>query len=162
MTKLTIFLPDSTERALAARATSIGADLAHYCANVLTDFIADDRGLSPLNQKAHNGGISGANEAKPEISIPTMELIRQIILILRDEGGSARKPDVEKALFEKNKNEFSKPYWQAPVGEGIPRWKKNAQFARLDARKMGLIKATEESGHGVWELTDKGRRWQLD
>lgn len=92
--------------------------------------------------------------------ITEKDLVKQVLTFLQRRGGSEQKAIVEKSLFEANKGDFSKPYWQVLVGGGVPRWKKNIQFARNTACKFGWIKSPEDSGRGIWELTDKGRQWK--
>lgn len=162
--KITLFLPDSTHETLNGLAKLEGVEVSHYCSNVLTDFSASHRQTQP-NCLA-NGKLDYASknlgDLKPDKDIPEMQLIEDIILILRKTGGSAEKIAVEEAVYEKNKNEFSKPFWNEPVGGGVPRWRKNTQFARNTARKMNLIKSPEHSGRGFWELTEKGWKWKFE
>jgi hypothetical protein len=88
--------------------------------------------------------------------------MREILVYLHRQGGSASKVAVEQAVFEKFKDDFKAPYYTELVGGGVPRWKKNVQFARNTARNMGLIKPPDESGRGNWEATEKGRQWRFD
>lgn len=163
--KITLFLPDSTHETLASLAKSAGMEVHHYCSNVLTDFTASNR-HAENNQHSVNGKFNNISKnstnLKPGKAIPEMKLVEEIVLFLRKRGGSAEKVMVEEAVFEKNKSEFLKPYWNVPVGGGVPRWKKNTQFARNTARKMDLVKAPEDSGRGLWELTEKGWKWKFE
>jgi hypothetical protein len=163
--KITLFLPDSTHETLAGFAKSEGVELSQYCSNVLTDFSAGERRIEYVRHST-NGGANNSPQnpkgSKPNKVIPQKQLIEDIILFLRKSGGAAEKAVVEKAVFEKNKTEFSKPYWNELVGLNVPRWKKNTQFARNTAREMELIKAPEDSGHGLWELTEIGSKWKFE
>jgi len=165
MKSITLFLPDSTHETLNRAAKIPGMELAHFCSNVLTDFAASNLSAEQAN-KSKNGNsihISVAKDAsKPDKAIHEMQLVEEIVMFLRKKGGKAEKIVVEEAVFEKNKSEFVKPFWQTPVGGDVPRWRKNTQFARNTARKMDLIKTPEESGHGVWALTDKGWKWKFE
>jgi hypothetical protein len=163
--KLTLFLPNSTYETLASLAKLEGVEISNFCSNALTDFSASKRRVEreeqPMNGKL-NHIAKNLDDSKPDRAIPEIQLIEDIILFLRKKGGSAEKVMVEEAVFEKNKSDFSKPYWNASVGGGVPRWKKNTQFARNTARKMDLIKAPEDSGRGLWELTEKGWKWKFE
>jgi hypothetical protein len=163
--KLTLFLPDSTHETLTGLAKLEGVEISNFCSNILTDFSASNR-RAERKEPATNGKLKhiskNLNDSKPDKEIPEMQLIEDIILFLKKKGGSVEKVTVEEAVFEKNKNEFSKPYWNVPVGGGVPRWKKNTQFARNTARKMDLVKAPEDSGRGLWELTEKGWKWRFE
>jgi len=165
--KITLFLPDSTHETLAGFARSEEVELSQFCSNVLTDFSASRRLVEhkkhPTNGKFNRSHFTeDAKDSKPDKIISQKQLIEDIILFLRKKGGSAEKVMVEQAVFKKNKGEFSKPYWNALVGLNVPRWKKNTQFARNTAREMELIKTPEESGHGLWELTEKGWKWKVE
>jgi hypothetical protein len=163
--KITLFLPDSTHETLAVLAKSEGVEVSHFCSNILTDFSASRRfiehKLNPTNGKFRHFTES-SKDSKPDKTISQKQLIEDIILFLRKNGGASEKIAVEEAVFEKNKDEFSKPYWKVFVGLNVPRWKKNTQFARNTAREMELIKAPEDSGHGFWELTEKGWKWKFE
>jgi hypothetical protein len=164
MKNLTLFLPDSTYKTLNDTARATGMELLHFCSNVLTDFAASNRSVKE-HEKSRNGKFVHNSEktyvSKPDKTIPQMQLVEEIINFLRKNGGKAEKVAVEKAIFEDNKSEFSKTYWQTVVGGNELRWKKNTQFARNTAKVMGLIKTPEESGHGIWALTDKGWKWKF-
>jgi len=161
-----MFLPESTYEMLNGLAKSAGIELSHFCSNVLTDYAVQNQRAKVWNHKeqSNNGEIVHVSQKslQPDKAIPEMMLIKEIIMILKKNGGSAEKVVVEKTVFEKNKNEFSKPYWQAPVGGGVPRWQKNTQFARNSACKLGLIKSPVESGRGIWELAEKGWKWKFE
>ena len=161
MTNITLFLPVSTYETLAGVAKSAGVEIAHFCSNILTDFAADNRreGHSTNGYTIH---ASKLGDSKPDKAIPEIQLVEDIVMFLRKQRGSATKVKVEEAVFEKNKNEFPKTYWQKPLVGGQLRWKKNTGFASNTARKMGLLKTPEDSGRGVWQLTEKGWKWKFE
>ena len=82
-----------------------------------------------------------------------------LIEVLQALGGKARKPDAESEAYRRKKSVFDQHY-KHPVGEGIPAWKKQFQFARQRARNQGLVEPPENSGEGIWELTSKGRLFE--
>ena len=108
---------------------------------------------------------SNANRsAKPTVDINEKQLVQAIITELRDNGGEASKSVVEDSVYQRSKSAFDDPYYQELVGPqvgfpGVPRWRKNIEFARNTARQMGLIKPPEESGRGIWALTETGKKW---
>lgn len=158
-----MFLPESTYEALNDLAKLAGIELPHFCSNVLTDYAASNLRLKSLNHKAlSRNGESIPVSQKPDKAISEMDLIKEIVMILKKRGGAEDKAVVEKMVFERSENEFSKPYWQSPVGGGVPRWQKNTQFARNSACKLGILKSPEESGRGIWELTEKGWKWKFE
>jgi hypothetical protein len=166
MKNITTFLPESTYEMLNTLAKSAGIEFSHFCSNILTDYAADNQLsiISSHNEHLRNGesGHFPQKQLQPDKPISEMDLIKEIVMILKKQGGSAEKVAVEKAVFEGNESEFSKPYWQEPVGGGVPRWQKNTQFARNSACKLGLLKTPEESGRGVWELAETGWKWKFE
>jgi hypothetical protein len=111
-----------------------------------------------------HGSDSGrvyVSQTPPPGEITEMDLLNAIIACLKRHGGKLDKPDVEREVFEMFKEQFQHPWYLEPVGGGVPRWQKNVQFARHTAcNTLRLIKPPEQSGRGVWELTDKGHRWE--
>jgi hypothetical protein len=96
----------------------------------------------------------------PQGEIREMDLINAIIACLKRHGGKLDKPEVEREVFEVFKASFQHSWYQELVGGIVPRWQKNVHFARNTAcNTLGLIKPPEQSGRGIWELTDKGREW---
>ena len=95
---------------------------------------------------------------RPHRELTEAEWINALVSTLKGLRGKAAKPVVEAAVFEDSKELLSHAWYQDPVGEGIPRWKKLFQFARNKARRRGLVKKPQESGIGWWELTDEGWR----
>jgi len=110
--------------------------------------LISEKNTSSANQFEKSPALKPANRVKKQ------EIIDGLVAYLKSQGGSAPKHEVEQALFELFKDTFQDPFYGECVGGGVPRWKKNVQFARNTARERGLIKG--ESERGVWELTEKG------
>jgi len=107
-----------------------------------------------------DSGRVNVPQTPPPGEIKEMDLLNAIIACLKRHGGKLDKPDVEREVFEMFKEQFQHPWYLEPVGGDVPRWQKNVQFARHTAcNTLGLIKPPEQSGRGIWELTDKGHRW---
>jgi hypothetical protein len=107
---------------------------------------------------------NGSRSAKPTVDINEKQLVQAIIAVLRGNGGAASKSIVEDSVFQRFKFAFDDRYYHELVGPqvgfpGVPRWRKNIEFARNTARQMGLIKPPEESGRGIWALTETGKTW---
>jgi len=147
MVQLNIVLPDSTFKLLTGNAQSRGVDPAQYCSVLLTETLQTE---AP--------GVTST----PHERVSERDLMREILGYLKARGGKAFKVDVEQAVFEKFKGVFETAFYLESVGWGVPRWKKNLQFARHRAKNMGLLKPPEESGRGIWELTQKGQEWDFD
>ena len=85
------------------------------------------------------------------------ELIPHIVKILYENGGKATKAFVENEIFTLFQHEFEKPYYNETVSHGVPRWKHHIAWAKERAKQRhGFIKSADESGRGIWELTDAG------
>jgi len=107
---------------------------------------------------------NGDDTIKPTVDINEKQLVQAIITTLRENGGAGSKSVVEDSVFQKFKFALNHPYYHELVGPqvgfpGVPRWRKNIEFARNTARQMGLIKSPEESGRGIWALTETGKKW---
>jgi hypothetical protein len=108
---------------------------------------------------------NGNGPLKPSVEVNEKQLVQAIVTTLNENGGSALKSVVEDSVFQKCKYALDDAYYQELVGPqvgfpGVPRWRKNIEFARNTARQMGLIKPPEESGRGVWALTESGKKWR--
>jgi hypothetical protein len=88
------------------------------------------------------------------------DLIPYIIKILHKHGGRASKKQVDEEIYQIFQDEFRDEWYQGMVSYGIPRWKHNIAFAKERAKLLhGYIKSAEESGRGIWELTQEGEKY---
>ncbi|MGO9476432.1 MAG: DNA sulfur modification protein DndB [Limisphaerales bacterium] len=78
-----------------------------------------------------------------------------LIEVLRALGGRARKPDAEAEAYRRMKPVFDQHYKHL-VGEGIPAWKKQFQWAWDRAKRQGNGELPEKVGQGIWQLTSVG------
>jgi len=91
------------------------------------------------------------------------DLIPYIVRALKRSNGRAPKKQVDKEIFKELEEIFKLPYYQELVANNkVPRWKHNIAWARDHAQRQGLIKPPLESGRGVWELTEEGRKAESD
>jgi hypothetical protein len=96
----------------------------------------------------------------PEKKITQDDLIPHIIKILYKHGGRASKKQVDEEIYQMFQDEFQDEWYQGIVSHGIPRWKHNIAFAKERAKLLhGYIKSAEESGRGIWELTQEGEKY---
>jgi DNA sulfur modification protein DndB len=104
----------------------------------------------------------GAKRARPELEQEQFTQFRQqefddlLVEVLQALGGRALKPQAEAEAFRRKQAVFSEPHWQKLVGEGIPRWQKELQWAWDRAKKRGMGELPARVGTGVWQLTRKG------
>ncbi len=106
----------------------------------------------------NNEEITVTEEAFPNEKLTQEDLVKYILEALIKSGGKARKSTVEKYIYSKFETLFKQKYYQEMVSHGIPRWQHNIAWSKEHAKQRGLVKPPSESGHGVWELTDKGRK----
>jgi len=78
------------------------------------------------------------------------ELEPILIETLENLGGSAPKATVEAVIEQRLHNEFSAADLET-VGEGIPRWKKNVQWARFSLVKKNIME--KNTPYGIWALS---------
>lgn len=88
------------------------------------------------------------------VSTPRRAFERPIVMALRERGGSMQAGDALKAVEQRMRASFT-PRDQEELPTGGERWRKNANFARLNLVSAGYL--SRESQHGLWELTEKGR-----
>jgi hypothetical protein len=105
-------------------------------------------------KQPHNSGETG-NQPIQEGPLTKTDWDTLLMNALKTLKGKAHKPDVEAEVFKKM-DPASKQHYQHSVGEGIPAWKKNIQWARQRACNDGLIEPPETVGSGTWQLTRKG------
>lgn len=97
------------------------------------------------------------HDMKAPRNITEDELIPPIIKILYESGGKATKTFVENEIIKMFQYEFKKPYYNETVSNDVPRWKHYIAWAKERAKQRnGFIKGADESGRGIWELTDTG------
>lgn len=105
------------------------------------------------------GGYIRENPPKNIESITEIGVISYLIKYLQDMGGSARTKDAELGVFKMLEKVFRQEHYQINHKDGTPRWKKYIHWARDKAKNRGLIKKPNESGRGIWELTEKGQNY---
>ncbi len=76
-------------------------------------------------------------------------LRRTLIDSLKAFGGSARKSEIEDEMERRLRNILTDADCEL-VGEGTPRWKKNAQWIRYHLVQEDIMKSN--SPRGIWEL----------
>lgn len=122
---------------------------------------ADKRKFSNIQKKLDVKKYNDSNGIKlSNVKNIQDQLIPHIIKIIYKYGGKTNKATVDDEIFKLFKYEFNKPYYQETVSYKIPRWKHNIAWAKERAKlRHGFIKPATESGHGMWELTDAGKRY---
>jgi hypothetical protein len=94
-----------------------------------------DRSSVSTESSPDDGVSKGSPGLGFRLSPQDFEIV--LIEVLKGLGGKARKRDVEAEVFQRRQETFSQSYYQQLVGRGVPRWKKNLQFAWDRAKKRG-------------------------
>jgi len=92
----------------------------------------------------------GIRTAEAEYYVPILNALVEM-------GGSAKVNDVLERVFNVMKPRLKPVDLEVLPSNKEPRWRNAAQWARHTLVTEGLLIA--ESPHGVWEISDKGRRW---
>jgi restriction system protein len=94
--------------------------------------------------------------AAPGSVLPVEAYWVPILEVLLEMGGSAPSNDVVDALEERMKDQLT-PADHLRLVSGETRWRNRARFARLRMKERGLLSSS--SRRGVWEMTQRGRRY---
>ncbi len=115
-------------------------------------------GVAPSSReesKAKSNDTPSGAEQESTGPLSTKDWDVLLIEVLQAVKGKARKPDAEAEAYRRMKTVFDQHY-RHHVGEGIPAWKKQFQFAWDRAKRRGYGEPPEQVGHGIWQLTPKG------
>ena len=87
-------------------------------------------------------------------------LIPFVVLVIGSFGGVAYKHEVDEKIYKILEEEFSNQVYHETVSHNVPRWRHDIAWAKERAKQIhGYVKSAEESGHGIWELTNKGKEY---
>ncbi len=92
------------------------------------------------------------------IRTPESAFTEPILAALVELGGSAPVGHVLDLVEPKLKSQLKDvDYQPLPSDPNALRWRNTAQWARHDLVTQGLLKS--DSPRGIWEISEKGRRW---
>lgn len=99
----------------------------------------------------------GANDeaATEHTKTPQQAYRGPILEVLAAHGGQATRLEVLGELEKKMGRRFT-GYDRETIKSGDVRWQKTAEWEVRRMRMDGLIRASDETPRGVWELTEKG------
>lgn len=84
-------------------------------------------------------------------------LIPFVVLVIGSFGGTAYKHNVDEKIYKILEEEFSSQVYHETVSHNVPRFQHDIAWAKERAKQIhAYVKSAEESGRGVWELTEKG------
>lgn len=87
-------------------------------------------------------------------------LIPFVVLVIGSFGGIAEKREVDEKMYKILEEEFSDNVCQQTVAHDVPRWRHDIAWAKERAKQIHTyVKSAEESGRGIWELTEKGKNY---
>jgi len=110
------------------------------------------------SKKKFSPSIDTRGRDVTKVEIRQEKMFHEIIHALQQLNGRATKARVEEIIYKKFQQEFEKEPYQEIVAHGVPRWQHNIAWAKEKLKHEGLIKSPSESGRGVWELTDVGKK----
>jgi hypothetical protein len=104
--------------------------------------------------------ISGERQrARKGEKTPQENFIVPILGVLIELGGRGKTGDVIDLVGKKLGDLLTEVDYQKVPSGGDIRWRNTAMFARNDMKANGLLASSEQSGWGIWEITDKGRKY---
>lgn len=87
-------------------------------------------------------------------------LIPFVVLVIGSFGGTAYKHEVDEKMHTILEEEFSSQIYHETVSHNVPRWQHDIAWAKERAKQIHTyVKSAEQSGRGIWELTEKGRQY---
>jgi len=87
-------------------------------------------------------------------------LIPFVVLVIGSFGGVAEKQEVDEKMYKILEEEFSANVYHQTVAHDVPRWRHDIAWAKERAKQIhSYVKSAEESGRGIWELTEKGKKY---
>ena len=92
----------------------------------------------------------------PGILTPPGDFWKPILETLVDEGGRTSVQKVIQSVERKMRNQLT-PGDKERNRDGLLKWVTQVNFQRLAMKHEGLL--ASDSPRGIWEITDKGRRW---
>jgi len=108
--------------------------------------VGKDNVQIPIRSRARQTG----NLTRPK------DFWKPIFETLVDEGGQASVQKVIQSVERKMRNRL-KPGDHEKNFDGSEKWEKQVNFQRLAMVHEGLL--ASNSPRGIWEITDKGRKW---
>ena len=143
-------------------------DEARDAASTLTEFRDKVSVLrkewEQMSVKANRAGSEASNTHRRDLGrlgrglrTPEAAYYQSILKVLAEMGGKAKMREVLDKVGILMKPRLRDVDFQPLASDPeAPRWRNAAQWARYGMIKEGLLK--EDSPHGVWEISDAGRR----
>jgi len=129
---------------------------AQALGEVRRDLLALGKRLSGLVERAPAGSEARARLGRG-LKTPEETYRLPILRALVEMGGRGETSAVLDRVYGLIRDQLNEhDLAPMPSDEHIPRWRNTAQWARNSMREEGLIEA--DSPHGVWEISDAGRR----
>ena len=109
-----------------------------------------------LGEKIHRAEREVPRRAERGEIMPQAGYTLPILEALIEMGGRGRMRDVLNRVYNKIKDQLKpRDLEKLPSGTSI-RWKNRAQWERQRLKSEGYLK--KDSPHGIWEITDEGRK----
>ena len=104
--------------------------------------------------------VSISKTARVHDAIPQRDYRLPILEALLEKGGRATRREVSEIIERKMRDKFNKSDLQVLSDGQTKRWQKGVDWERLRMVKDGLLRS--DSPKGVWEITEKGRKYLRD
>jgi len=104
--------------------------------------------------------VSISKTARVHDAIPQRDYRLPILEALLEKGGKATRREVSEIIERKMRDKFNKSDLQVLSDGQTKRWQKGVDWERLRMVKDGLLRS--DSPKGVWEITEKGRKYLRD
>lgn len=134
------------------------AKAAQEVADLKKDLVSLEKKFGALVEAEPETSPAAGPKYKKGLKTPESAYQRPILEALVELGGSSELHAVLDRVFQKMKDQLNSHDLSPLPSDGItPRWQNTAQWARNALREGGYIR--DDSPHGVWEISDKGREW---
>lgn len=110
--------------------------------------------LSGSVERGRDEGVPGPANG-PLQPTPRKEFVKPILQVLEEMGGSGKADAVVERVGRIMKPILCEVDYERLKSDGMPRWKKNARWARWMMVKEGIL--NPYSRRGIWEISEKGR-----
>jgi len=99
--------------------------------------------------------VTERNFVEYDKRVSTLKIEKAIIKAIGNLGGRATRDKVHERVRKMIK-EFESPYYQEIEPTGNIRWRHRIDTVKANLVSKGYIKKFNESGRGIWELTEEG------
>lgn len=138
------------EKELLHQEQSLEGEVVYW----ITPIKSDEKGV--LEEDIIHAEQQNTSRLQSGRRTPPIDFYQPILKALNELGGSAKVKDVPDRLEQSMKGILKEVDYE-PLKSGTTRWRNTAQWARDSMVKEGVF-LKQNSPHGIWEITEAGRR----